>query len=361
MSVHRRGSGWRVRWRQGDVNRSREFSRKRDAEVFDLEVRRRLQSGGLVDLEAGSETLAQWMEEWWRVYAIPNLKPRTREVYARMWATHLMPRLGSWPLRDITPAVVEDFRAQLHVARVGDPTIIKTLGLLQGMLKRAAVRGRIPANPVLLVDKPRQSAGRRPAPLPPLTVERIRSRLEQRDATLVSVLAYAGLRPDEAIRLRWADVGDQALDVFAHKTSRRRQVRLLAPLTVDLLEWRIATGRPGPTELVFPRARGAWTDSDWRNWRRRAYQAAAADAGVTGDMRPYRLRSSFVSLLLWEGRSLPYVADQAGHAVATLSEHYAGVLEELEDGRRRPAGDVIREARHHVSPQPALFGHGERR
>jgi hypothetical protein len=58
-----------------------------------------------------------------------------------------------------------------------------------------------------------------------------------------------------------------------------------------------------------------------------------------------RLRGSFVSLLLWEGRSLAYVADQAGHSVATLANHYAGVLEELEHKPRTPAAEAIRQAR----------------
>jgi hypothetical protein len=48
---------------------------------------------------------------------------------------------------------------------------------------------------------------------------------------------------------------------------------------------------------------------------RRVYQPAAAAAGVTGDVRPYRLRGSFVSLLLWEGRSITYVAAQARHSL----------------------------------------------
>lgn len=61
-------------------------------------------------------------------------------------------------------------------------------------------------------------------------------------------------------------------------------------------------------------------------------------------MRPYRLRSSFVSLLLWEGRSLPYVADQAGHSIATLANHYAGVIRSLEEEPRRrlPATPELR-------------------
>ena len=70
---------------------------------------------------------------------------------------------------------------------------------------------------------------------------------------------------------------------------------------------------------------------------------------MTGDLRPYRLRGSFVSLLLWEGRSVTYVAAQAGHSLQTLSRHYAGVLAELEDGDVKvSATDAIRAARQSV-------------
>ncbi|HSO97701.1 MAG TPA: hypothetical protein VLP43_02025, partial [Solirubrobacteraceae bacterium] len=73
----------------------------------------------------------------------------------------------------------------------------------------------------------------------------------------------------------------------------------------------------------------------------------ATAAGVTGDLRPHRLRGSFVSLLLWEGRSLTY-AEQAGHSVATLARHYAGTMRELETEPRVPAAEAIRQARDTV-------------
>jgi hypothetical protein len=93
---------------------------------------------------------------------------------------------------------------------------------------------------------------------------------------------------------------------------RERLVALLAPLAQDLAEWRLLFGRPSGRELIVPRVYGGeWTKTDWDNWRRRVWRPAALAAGVTGDMRPYRVRGSFVSLLLWEGRSLAYVAEQA--------------------------------------------------
>lgn len=89
----------------------------------------------------------------------------------------------------------------------------------------------------------------------------------QRDATLISVLAYAGLRPQEALAMRWADVRERTLliekasdgqgDVKLTKTRHSRTVRLLAALAHDLAEWRLLCGRPEADALVSPTSRAA--------------------------------------------------------------------------------------------------------
>jgi hypothetical protein len=48
------------------------------------------------------------------------------------------------------------------------------------------------------------------------------------------------------------------------------------------------------------------------------------------------------------GRSLTYVAEQAGHSIATLARHYAGTMRELESEPRVPAAEAIRQAREQV-------------
>jgi integrase len=186
---------------------------------------------------------------------------------------------------------------------------------------------------------PAAGAGKRPRREYEAAVGSRRDR--QRDALIVSMLAYAGLRPIEDRGCIWGDLRGRTLHVFATKTGRARDVDLiaplaqdlaplaqdLAPLAQDLAEWRMACGRPHDSELIIPRpSGGAWTREDWANWRRRIWRPAAIEAGVTGDLRLYRLRGAFVSLLLWEGRSLTDVAGQAGHSVATLARHYAGAM-----------------------------------
>src|SRR4051812_6729626 len=160
-----------VRWREGGKRPRKDFTRKGDADAFAQATERRLAMRGMLDPQAGEITLAEFFEEYWRAYAVPKKSERTRKTKAYIWNRHLRPRIGGMALIEVTPAVVEDLRAQLTAAGVGDPTVIKALGILQGVMKRAVVRGRIAANPVREVDKPRQSGVRRIDPLPPSMIE----------------------------------------------------------------------------------------------------------------------------------------------------------------------------------------------
>ncbi len=360
MSVRKRGGSWQVRWTEGGRKRARTFSRKHDADAFELEVKRRRQLGTLApDLIQSRQSLAEFVErEWWPRYAIPNLAADTRRRYLELWGKHLLPRLGGFELREINPMVVEDLRDQMARDGASADTQRRAMTLLQGILKRAVARGLIPANPVAQVPKPKQRVSE-PHPLPPETVEQIRVQLRPRDAMIVSLLAYAGLRPVEDRGASWGDVRNRTLRVSASKTGRVRHVDLLGPLAQDLAEWRLASGRPSDGELIVSRPTGGgWTREDWANWRRRIWRPAAIKAGVTGDLRPYRLRASFVSVLLWAGEDLPYVAEQAGHSVATLARHYAGVIRELRGQPRVPAAEAIRRARDASGTQRAVTAEG---
>jgi integrase len=357
MSVRKvpkaKGGGYEVRFRQGERHRSRTFRRRQDAVDFDLEVKRRRRLGTLADLDAGLELLSEFAEEWWRRSASRRLRPLTLRRYEELWDRHILPRLGDLQLRELRPGVVEQFASDLARAGVGAPTRRKALYVLQSVLAYAVRLERIPQNPVQVVEKPRLSP-RVARPLPPAAIEALREYLGLPSSLLVAVMAYAGLRPGEALALRWRAVRERTLAVEGAivlgreaetKTRRRRTVRLLGPLRQDLAEHRLAAGRPADRELVFPRADGTpWTDSDYRNWRGRVFAPAAKAIGWEG-ARPYDLRHSFVSLLIQEGRSVAYVADQAGHSVAESARTYTHVFEEFRDAPPASAEELIRRAR----------------
>jgi integrase len=358
----KRGTGWRVRWRDGARNRARTFDRKADAVAFEAEVRRRRVAGDLRPLEAGRETLQEFAEEWWRLHALPNLARTTLASYASLWDAHVLPRLGATPLRELDPLSLAAFRAELTAAGVGPAAVRRVMVILQGVLERAVEWQHIPANPARAVRKPPQRRDRAVRPLSPLAVERARAHLLDlgriRDAVLVTVLAYAGLRPGEALALTWSHIRDRIIlveravalgELKTTKTARTRTVRLLAPLAADLREWRIAQGRPAGEALVFPGRGGAiWGDDAWRYWRRRVFTPAVKAVGLDSPVRPYDLRHSFVSLLLAEGTNVVEIARQAGHSPTMTLSTYAHLFDEAAGAERVSAENEIRRARQLV-------------
>lgn len=102
MSIEKReGRGYRVEWREGGRRRSRTFTRKGDAQAFELDLKRRKQLGPLAGTVMVSRmTLAEFMrDEWWPRYAVPNLKASTRRPYLEVWTAYLLPSLGGYELR----------------------------------------------------------------------------------------------------------------------------------------------------------------------------------------------------------------------------------------------------------------------
>ena len=185
---------YRVRWREagrGSREHMRSFDRREDAVRFETEMRRRKQLGELAGFEASKVTLGEFAREWWRRYASTELARSTQERYASMWDLHVLPRLGDLQLRQLTPGVVDEFQSELRAAGAGEPTIRKTLALLQAVCREAVTWGRLTSNPVKPVRKRAVVRQRAVRPLLPAAVERLRRELPtDRDAVLVSMLAY---------------------------------------------------------------------------------------------------------------------------------------------------------------------------
>lgn len=317
--------------RRTHVNRT--FYTKKDAQAFEATVILAKRRGELDSLDAGRETLQEFEQEWWNHYAEQHLEAHTRRDYRRLIDKHILPELGRYQLRRLNPRMLTTWAAGLET---GDPTKRKVMAVLQGILERAAEWERIPGNPMKVVRKPARSRTRIPVPLTRQGVEGIRRRLHSdRDRTLVALIAYAGLRPGEALALRWEDCGDRVLRIErsvalgsekATKNRTTRSVDASDDLRAILRAWKIASGnRAG---LVFPGRDGQpWSDTQYRNWRTRVFHKAAP--GVN----PYDLRHTRASELFAEGRNPAWIAEQMGHTLQTLLSTYVHVMEEM-NGQR---------------------------
>ena len=360
---------WRVRWREGNRNRSKVLGRKRDAEAFDAEVRRKRRLGELAMQERGKESLAEFVQEWYAKYAVPNLEPKTIDLYEWLLNSHILLALGGLPLRELDAETITGWRADLARKGLGTESQRKALKLLRGVLQRAVEWNRIPVNPARLVKLPAAASTPEVRPLPPEKVEAMRAYLLARNqldhAALVSLLGYAGLRPQEALALSWGHVRDRTLLIEQRvaggeikrstKNRQNRTVRLLAPVVQELKELRMWQRRPSYEALLFAGPGGGpWSETTLGNWKRRAFAPAKAAAGVP-DATPYTLRHSFASLLIWEGRPITYVAAQLGHSPAMTLRTYAHVFEEFEDVDRTSAEEAIQRARGKFVPSEYLL------
>jgi integrase len=183
-------------------------------------------------------------------------------------------------------------------------------------------------------------------------------------AVLARLMAYTGLRPQEALALHWYAVRDRTLLVELanadgelerlknRKRSRKRSrtVDLMTPVQEDLRAWRSGCGDPTDDQLVFAHGTcgGLWRDEHYRTWRRRMYVPSAENVGLSS-RRPYDLRHTWASLRIAEGRlSIAEIAEQFGDKTSTVLDTYTHVINEWR-GRRAPDVEAeIRRARERL-------------
>jgi integrase len=340
-----------VRWREsgwGSRTRSRSFGTRKDAVDFEREVRRRQQLGAHTPTEPSPIRLEDWLLRWWSRESMRWARS-TRLQRGGVLDKWITPYLADVRLRDLGTVRVREWRVEIVEDGCPPTQANAAMSVLSAVLGSARTDGLIPANPCLDVRKV-PIAITRPRALSADQVERIRAKLPTaRDVALWSLMAYTGLRPGEALALTWDSVLDRILVVDAAvstgeprqtKTNRRRTVKVIPALMEDLVRLRPHVRSPG--ELVAPSKAGG--PLDIRNWSRRVFRPACDQAGIRATA--YDGRHTYASLLIAEGRPLPYVTAALGHASATTTlRHYVHLMDAARHGTREPMADVISRAR----------------
>ena len=322
MSVERTPRGeWRVRWRdEAGHNRSKTAGpRKSDAIALDQEIKRAKRLGAL-DMSFGADrTFAELADDWWKRHARQRAV-KTQKNYAWVLDGYLVPQFGTTPLRSLRYFDIEEWMADLTEDAVAIGARQKSLKLLRQILDKAVAWDLLASNPAVHVSMPQQVV----VPVVPPTietVERIRKHFLDRNqptyAAVVSLMAYAGLRPHELRGLLWSDVSADAIVVRTLQKvgAKARSVDLFDPLRRDLQELRATRG--SSMMVLVSKRESEWTATTFNNWRRRNFKPAAPG------LRPYALRHTFVSLLIAEGSTIAQVAAQAGHSQEVCQRVYS--------------------------------------
>jgi integrase len=150
------------------------------------------------------------------------------------------------------------------------------------------------------------------------------SRGRREDALFISLMAYTGLSPAEALALRWPQIGDDVLipESMDPASDESRDpmlgahVRLVKPLAEELAEWRTVCGSP-QTGRVFP----GLVAGNWQRWLRRVYRPAVK-GNLALEYGPEIVRNTFVLLQIRSGASPSEVARQTGRSRADIADSF---------------------------------------
>ena len=361
-SIHKTNHGtYEFKWRERGRQRSR--TRKTMAEALALqdEIQRRLAQGKAVLSDKDIPTLEDFGNNW--LARREDLEDSTQAKYAEWLEVHIYPELGHLLLCDLTPRRLAEWQEDKLNSGAGAAVLGKAQTLLGQILKKATRHEYIDINPVLALDRPRYRK-REHRWLTANEVELLRGWfLEAEDlgsATLISVLGYVGIRPQDALALSWPDVGEKLNVVRKNsqgtiragsKTGEnyKRKVYLPEPVAADLAQWRAES----EGALIFGRRTdgGPWTKHDWDNWRSRikpngkrgySFKQAAEDVGLGSTLKPYDLRHTAASLYAAAGWGTVEIAHQLGHSPTESQRTYQHLID---TSQRGSIDDYIREAR----------------
>ena len=181
-------------------------------------------------------TLASYYADTWLPAAVASDRYKTADgldVSRRRMEMHVLPALGSVPLRDLTPAEVKTFiEVTLPTKGLGAHMVAGIRKTLSAVLADAVAEGRITRHPMERI-KWRSRAPRREVDAPRGIIEAIRAETvgTQEEARWMLGLLLA-TRPGETLGLKWSAV-EGVLDDRPPLLTVRRQ-----------LKWEAATHAP---------------------------------------------------------------------------------------------------------------------
>jgi integrase len=290
--------------------------------------------GAYSELDAGLRTaqgyavekaVADWLEE-----RLPGRTVKTVEAN-RDSLRPLRAVIGRIPLKDLT---VQDVRTALKkmAATHSTRTLQKGHNCLTRAVRHAEGQDLVRRNVSALVDTPRGLEGR---PSLSLTLDQASALLEAAEASrlhaFIVLCLLTGVRSEEARALTWEHVDLEAgtisvwRSVRAHgdtKTNRSRRTLKLPEIAVEALRGqreRQAAERAQAGELWQEHGL-VFTTSVGTGYESRDFRRVTAAAGLGARWVPKELRTSFVSMMSYQGVPVEEIARLAGHASSRTTE-----------------------------------------
>ena len=363
------GGKWQVRVYLGlDTNGKRRYHNKlihgtkKEASQYLTRVLRELDTGRFV--EPSRMTVGAYLDEWIEV-GKPSIRERTRASYKDIIRRYIKPRIGNIRLDRLSPADVQRlYNYMLHERSLATRTVRYTHAILHSALQQAVRWAKLARNPAAIVELPLQERREMRALTPSEVARFIKSAEQDRWYVLWLLLLTTGLRPGEALGLKWSDLSEdgsalrvqrvlvridgRGWDLKEPKTSKSRRVvtlpgttsaALKSHRTSQVLERLQQGAKYEDHGFVFATRWGR--PLDYRVVIRRHFKRVVRDAGL-GALRPYDLRHTCATLLLAAGEHPKVVSERLGHASIVMTlDVYSHVLPDMQQAAAEKLEAII--------------------
>jgi site-specific recombinase XerD len=252
------------------------------------------------------------------------------EQFARWASDH-----GLGPA-DVGPKGVRRYIAHLSELGAAATTTARKLAALRALFRSQREHGAIDQNPADLVSTPRR-ASQLPRVLSAREVSRLLdgipagSPLELRDRAIFELAYACGLRAEELVSLRAADIDHDAEQLRVEGKGRKTRFVPVGEPAMVAVRLYLERARPklalGHAAEAAPGAAGRPLGTSDVRRRLRTWMRRLAESGARpGDgVSPHTLRHSFATHLLDGGADLRTIQELLGHASVSSTQIYTRV------------------------------------
>jgi len=361
---------------------TRTFDRKKDAEKEETRLKGQKDAGGIVT--PSKERLGKYLRRWLDQAMKGRVRARTWSDYSGVLRRYIeeppegAPLVGKVRLNQLGPDQLQALYSFLQEEQGLSPRTIRSAhAVIRQGLAHAARTGAVARNVADLVLLPRQDRREVRAMTKKEAEKFLKAARSDRYYALWAVLLTGGLRPGEALALRWSDVdldtgklhvqraltrrGVDGWELVEPKTSRGRRVVVIPAFVVEAIrehrktqaKERLRVGSEyEKNDLVFATQFGRPLDGANLSVRNFTRIMAAAGIGEWEEPKPrapgkpgpapkprfrpayrmYDLRHTAATLLLRAGVNPKVTSERLGHSsVAFTMDVYSASLPDLQE------------------------------
>ena len=320
-----------------------------------------MDSGRWIDPKAGKETLEVYARRWVETRLVRGrpLAPRTAELYRAQLKNHIVPTLGSTPLRQLEASAVRAWYGRLSgPGGPGQVTAAKCYRLLRAICATAVDDNLITRNPCSIRGAGQERSSERPM-FTLAQVQALADAVEDRWRALILLAAWTGLRIGELSALRREHLDLQAgtvsvrtavVDVIGQRRSYgppksaagRRAVAIPPHIIGDLEHHLVTYAQPGPQGLVFVGPKGGPVRRN--NSSSQVWAPAAAAAGLPVGSHLHDLRGWGATIAARHGATTKELMHRLGHASPAAALRYQRAEQERDAALAAAMSAAVRQS-----------------